>query len=58
MNTQFANICWGLLAGAGLIIAAIGLLWLWLSASLTLPALWILAAGCMLAVAGAVSITD
>ena len=58
MNTQFANICWGLLAGAGMLVAAVGLLWLWLAASFTAPALWTLATGSMLAVAGAVSITE
>lgn len=59
MNTQFANICWGLLACAGLIIAAIGLLWLWLGASFaSAPALWTLAVGGVLTVAGAISITD
>lgn len=58
MDTQFANICWGLLACAGLVIAAIGLLWLWLGASFSAPALWTLAAGGVLTVAGTVSITD
>lgn len=58
MDSTYANIVWGIVAGIGMIVAAIGLLWIWLGAALTLPALWTLVGGCMLAVAGAVSIVE
>ena len=52
------NIFWGLVAGAGLIVAAIGILWVWLTWTLSIGALWTVIAGAILAVAGAVSIVD
>ena len=58
MDSTYANIVWGIVAGIGMIVAAIGLLWIWLGAALTLPALWTLVGGCMLAVVGAVSIVE
>lgn len=56
METQ--NIFWGLVAGVGVIVAAIGVMWVWLPMTLSVGAVWTIVAGCMLAVLGAARIVE
>lgn len=54
-----ANIFWGLVAGAGLIVAAIGALWAMLGANFTLPhAIAMILAGLVLTAFGACEIAE
>ena len=55
---ETSNIFWGLVAGVGTIVAAIGILWVWLPASLSLGALWTIVAGCGLVLLGSARIVD
>lgn len=40
-----ANIFWALVAGAGLIVAAIGILWAWLAVGFPIGAMWVTGGG-------------
>ena len=53
-----ANIFWGLVAGAGIIVAAIGILWVWLAGAISIPAVWTVVCGAGLTLAGAFSIVE
>lgn len=53
---ETTNIFWGLVAAIGLIVATVGVLWIWLPMTMSLGALWTIVAGAGLLMLGAARI--